>query len=58
MTTDPGVLVIWVPVGQGELRPLVDGLTAADWLTEAAAPHTHLAGRLTEGVLPLTCPVA
>ncbi|MFE1250601.1 hypothetical protein [Streptomyces sp. NPDC058735] len=46
-----------VPVGSGELRDLIDRLTAADWLTDAALTDTHLTGRLTERVLPLTCPL-
>ncbi|AMW14058.1 hypothetical protein A4E84_33960 [Streptomyces qaidamensis] len=46
-----------VPVGSGELRDLIDRLTAADWLTGAALTDTHLTGRLTERVLPLTCPL-
>ncbi|MFC9925900.1 hypothetical protein [Streptomyces sp. NPDC127190] len=52
-----GALASWVPVGTGELRHLVDQLTAADWLTDAALTDTHLTGRLTERVLPLTCPL-
>ncbi|MGW2488852.1 hypothetical protein ACWCV9_16800 [Streptomyces sp. NPDC001606] len=52
-----GALTSWVPVGTGELRHLVDQLTAADWLTDAALTDTHLTGRLTERVLPLTCPL-
>ncbi|MFF7183483.1 hypothetical protein [Streptomyces sp. NPDC008121] len=46
-----------VPVDSGELKNLVDQLTAADWLTDAALTNTHLTGRLTERVLPLTCPL-
>ncbi|MFD9517885.1 hypothetical protein [Streptomyces sp. NPDC059979] len=49
-------LAAWVPVDPGELQHLVDQLTAADWLTEAAITDTHLTGQLTERVLPLTCP--
>ncbi|MCX5103527.1 hypothetical protein [Streptomyces sp. NBC_00439] len=45
------------PVGPGELQHLVDQLTAADWLTETAVTDTHLTGRLTERILPLTCPL-
>ncbi|MFF1649853.1 hypothetical protein [Streptomyces sp. NPDC058240] len=45
------------PAGPGELQHLVDQLTAADWLTEAAVTDTHLTGRLTERILPLTCPL-
>ncbi|MFF9869925.1 hypothetical protein ACF1G0_31765 [Streptomyces sp. NPDC013953] len=47
-----------VPVHAGELQHLVDQLTAADWLTEATVTDTHLTGRLTERILPLTCPLA
>lgn len=47
-------LAAWVPVGPGELQHLLDQLTQADWLTEAAVTDTRLTGRLTERVLPLT----
>ncbi|MFB7209432.1 hypothetical protein [Streptomyces sp. NPDC056255] len=50
-------LAAWVPVGPEELQRLVDQLTAADWLTEAALTDTHFTGRLSERVLPLTCPL-
>ncbi|MFI2425374.1 hypothetical protein ACH5A7_14925 [Streptomyces sp. NPDC018955] len=46
-----------VPVGSGELEDLIDRLTAADWLTDTILTDTHLTGRLTERVLPLTCPL-
>ncbi|WP_324289002.1 hypothetical protein [Streptomyces sp. CoH17] len=46
-----------VPVVAGELQHLVDQLTQADWLTDAALTDTHLTGQLTERVLPLTCPL-
>ncbi|MET9663199.1 hypothetical protein [Streptomyces sp. NPDC006510] len=46
-----------VPVDAGELQHLVDQLTQADWLTDAALADTHLTGQLTERVLPLTCPL-
>ncbi|OII70040.1 MULTISPECIES: hypothetical protein [unclassified Streptomyces] len=46
-----------VPVDAGELPPLVDQLTRADWVTEAALTDTHLTGQLTERVLPFTCPL-
>ncbi|MFI1704201.1 hypothetical protein [Streptomyces griseoruber] len=46
-----------IPVDPGELPRLVDQLTAAGWLTEAALTDSHLTGRLTERVLPLTCPL-
>lgn len=50
-------LAAWVPADTGELRQLVDQLTQADWLTDAALTDTHLTGQLTERVLPLTCPL-
>ncbi len=50
-------LAAWVPVDPGELQQLVDQLTQADWLTDAALTDTHLTGQLTERVLPLTCPL-
>ncbi|WP_030791372.1 hypothetical protein [Streptomyces sp. NRRL S-920] len=46
-----------VSVDSGELQHLVDQLTAADWLIDAALTGTHLTGQLTERVLPLTCPL-
>ncbi|MGW2110014.1 hypothetical protein, partial [Streptomyces sp. NPDC001948] len=45
------------PAGPGELQHLVDQLHAADWITDAAVTDTHLTGRLTERILPLTCPL-
>jgi hypothetical protein len=50
-------LIAWVPVDTGELKHLVDQLTAADWLTDAHLTDTHLTGQLTDRVLPLTCPL-
>ncbi|MFD3664008.1 hypothetical protein ACFWVF_26050 [Streptomyces sp. NPDC058659] len=50
-------LAAWVPADPGELQQLVDQLTEADWLTDAALTDTHLTGQLTERVLPLTCPL-
>lgn len=50
-------IAAWVPVSPGKLQHLVDQLTQADWLTEAALIHTHLTGQLTERVLPLACPL-
>ncbi|MFE0872902.1 hypothetical protein [Streptomyces rochei] len=50
-------LAAWVPLDSGELQHLVDQLTHADWLTDAALTDTHLTGQLTERVLPLTCPL-
>ncbi|MFE5717896.1 hypothetical protein [Streptomyces erythrochromogenes] len=47
----------WVPADSSELQHLVDQLTAADWLTDAVLTDTRLTGRLTERVLPLTCPL-
>ncbi|MEU6956284.1 hypothetical protein [Streptomyces sp. NPDC045714] len=56
-------------IAPDDLGELVDRLTAADWLTETAftdtdtatatdtATDTVLTGRLTERVLPLTCPL-
>ncbi|MER8237387.1 hypothetical protein [Streptomyces sp. NPDC094049] len=46
-----------VPAGPGELKELVDQLTAADWLTHATLTDTHLTGQFSERVLPLTCPL-
>ncbi|MFJ4480256.1 hypothetical protein [Streptomyces xanthochromogenes] len=40
-----------------ELPGLLDQLTAADWLTDSAVTSTRLTGRLTERVLPFTCPL-
>ncbi|MER6103728.1 hypothetical protein ABT115_15725 [Streptomyces sp. NPDC001832] len=50
-------ITAWVPAGPGELQHLVDQLTAADWLTDAALTDAQLTGQLTERVLPLTCPL-
>ncbi|MGA5442438.1 hypothetical protein ACPCKW_23375 [Streptomyces griseoincarnatus] len=50
-------LTAWAPVDSGELQHLVDQLTAADWLTDAALTDAQLTGQLTERVLPLTCPL-
>lgn len=50
-------LAAWIPADHGDLQHLVNQLTAADWLTEAALTGTHLTGQLTERVLPLTCPL-
>ncbi|WP_406835376.1 hypothetical protein ACICHK_02330 [Streptomyces sp. AHU1] len=50
-------LATCVPVDPGELRHLVGQLTTADWLTEATLTDTHLVGRQSERVLPLTCPL-
>ncbi|MFE9123734.1 hypothetical protein [Streptomyces sp. NPDC007172] len=40
-----------------ELPGLLDQLTASDWLTDYALHGTRLTGRLSERVLPLTCPL-
>ncbi|MFF3021015.1 hypothetical protein ACFVS6_42910, partial [Streptomyces sp. NPDC057939] len=50
-------LAAMVPAGVGELERLVDQLTAADWLTDAALTDSHLTGQLTERVLTLACPL-
>ncbi|WP_416971985.1 hypothetical protein [Streptomyces sp. 4F14] len=50
-------LTAWVPVDTAELKDLVEQLTAADWLTDAELTDTHLAGQLTERVLPVSCPL-
>ncbi|WP_331753880.1 hypothetical protein [Streptomyces sp. NBC_00826] len=50
-------LADWVPTGPGELQHLVDQLTAADWLTDAALTDAQLTGQMTQRVLPLTCPL-
>ncbi|MFE9258525.1 hypothetical protein [Streptomyces sp. NPDC006879] len=50
-------LAAQVPADAGELQHLGDQLTQADWLADAALTDTHLTGRLTERVLPLTCPL-
>ncbi|WP_030579949.1 hypothetical protein [Streptomyces anulatus] len=50
-------LASWCAIGPGDLPELVDRLTAADWLTEAAVTDDLLTGRLTERVLPLSCPL-
>ncbi|MFC8391522.1 hypothetical protein [Streptomyces sp. NPDC057238] len=46
-----------VPADSDGLRHLIDRLTAADWLTDTTLTDTRLTGRLTERVLPLTCPL-
>ncbi|MEU0896843.1 hypothetical protein [Streptomyces massasporeus] len=50
-------LTAWVPVDTGELKHLVDQLTAADWLTDAHLTDARLTGQLTDRVLPLSCPL-
>ncbi|MEV0282144.1 hypothetical protein AB0I22_38035 [Streptomyces sp. NPDC050610] len=51
-------LATWVPADAGELQDMVDQLAAADWLTDAHLTDTHLAGQLTDRVLPLSCPLS
>ncbi|MEU9039466.1 hypothetical protein AB0D45_31805 [Streptomyces sp. NPDC048352] len=51
------VLAAWCPVSPGELRVLVEELARAEWLADATVTDTHLTGRLTERVLPLSCPL-
>ncbi|MCX4851755.1 hypothetical protein [Streptomyces sp. NBC_00893] len=41
----------------GELQHVVDQLRTADWITDTAVTDTHLTGRLTDHILPLTCPL-
>ncbi|OLO31197.1 hypothetical protein PZ61_0212050 [Streptomyces sp. MNU77] len=53
----PEALSSWCAIDPGELPELVDRLTAADWLTEVAVTDTAVTGRLTERVLPLSCPL-
>lgn len=42
----------------GALHPLVDQLTAAEWLTDAELTGQRLTGRLSERVWPLSCPLS
>ncbi|NEB42606.1 hypothetical protein G3I54_37845 [Streptomyces sp. SID14515] len=50
-------LASWCAVDPGDLPELVDRLTAADWLAEVVVTDALLTGRLTERVLPLSCPL-
>ncbi|MFJ6615610.1 hypothetical protein ACIQPT_35625 [Streptomyces sp. NPDC091289] len=50
-------LVSWCAIESGELPELVERLTSADWLAEADVTDALLTGRLTERVLPLSCPM-
>ncbi|GGQ53873.1 hypothetical protein [Streptomyces asoensis] len=50
-------LAVTCAVDLVELRCLVDQLTAADWVEGPAVTDGRLTGRLTERVLPLTCPL-
>lgn len=54
---DLEALASWCAIDPGDLRELVDRLTVADWLTDAAVTDTALTGRLSERVLPLSCPL-
>ncbi|MFE2294116.1 hypothetical protein [Streptomyces sp. NPDC059452] len=54
---DLATLTSWCAVEPGELDSLVEQLTVADWLEEAATADGRLTGRLTERVLPLSCPL-
>ncbi|MFZ4282216.1 hypothetical protein [Streptomyces rhizosphaericola] len=52
-------LASWCCVGPEGLEPLVEQLTVADWLTDAEfTADGLLRGRLTERVLPVSCPLA
>ncbi|MEI7030437.1 hypothetical protein [Streptomyces pratensis] len=51
-------LASWCVVPLSELPALVERLSAVDWLTDAVVTDTHLTGRLSERVLPLSCPLA
>ncbi|MET9324986.1 hypothetical protein ABZX75_33315 [Streptomyces sp. NPDC003038] len=51
------LLASWCPADPSKLQLLVEQLTQAEWLAEAVVTDTHLTGRLTERVLPLTCPL-
>ncbi len=52
-------LATWVPDDAGEVKHLVDQLTAADWLTDAdlTDPTSPGSGQLTHRVRPLSCPL-
>ncbi|WP_433395003.1 hypothetical protein [Streptomyces sp. CA-146814] len=54
---DLAVLTSWCAVEPGELEPLVEQLTVADWLEEAAVTDSRLTGRLTERVMQVSCPL-
>lgn len=54
---DLAVLTSWCAVEPGELEPLVEQLTVADWLEEAAVTDGRLTGRLTERVMQVSCPL-
>ncbi|MCZ0972188.1 hypothetical protein O1L55_13595 [Streptomyces albulus] len=42
-------LATWVPDDAGEVKHLVDQLTAADWLTDADLTDPHLTGQRAAG---------
>ncbi|WP_334664101.1 hypothetical protein, partial [Streptomyces cyaneofuscatus] len=54
---DVGVLTSWCAVEPDELESLVEQLTVADWLEEAAVTDGRLTGRLAERVLQVSCPL-
>ncbi|MEV7309588.1 hypothetical protein AB0N67_25460 [Streptomyces microflavus] len=54
---DVAALTSWCAVEPDELEPLVEQLTAADWLAEAAVTDGRLTGRLAERVLQVSCPL-
>ncbi|MYW30779.1 hypothetical protein GT040_16215, partial [Streptomyces sp. SID2119] len=54
---DLAVLTSWCTVEPDELEPLVEQLTVADWLEEAAVTDGRLTGRLAERVLQVSCPL-
>ncbi|WP_432150264.1 hypothetical protein [Streptomyces sp. bgisy029] len=54
---DLAVLTSWCAVEPGELDALVEQLTVADWLEEAAVTDGRLTGRLTERVMQVSCPL-
>ncbi|MFD9458790.1 hypothetical protein ACFWBC_37645 [Streptomyces sp. NPDC059985] len=50
-------LASWCPVNFADLQVLVEQLLQAEWLAEAAVTGRRLTGRVTERILPLTCPL-
>ncbi|MCD9899315.1 hypothetical protein LUR56_02725, partial [Streptomyces sp. MT29] len=54
---DLAVLTSWCASEADELEPLVEQLTVADWLEEAAVTDGRLTGRLAERVLQVSCPL-
>jgi len=55
---DVATLTSWCAVEPDGLEPLVEQLTAADWLDEAAVTGGRLTGRLAERVLQVSCPLS